>query len=855
MTLPLFAEFALLQRKRKSMKKLLLILAMISLLATACEEVGSTGNGGGNDAPDGPSEGYEDIKVVDGKVRFYLSERANSTRTATNMAARDWEKSKVELNGKSYAINLDDAETPRPYVDVDKADKYEARLVTSNSSKWYGESRNDIMLPHSQFYHAAISNIKSFPMFAAYTKENGNKLIFNDGFAIVMVKLKGSAKISSVRIEEPVGGAVSGRSTYSTSTGGLVVRKGMDFVALNCTNKGDFVQLSDSKNTIFRLMIAPGSYPDGLKISICDAEHKAKFISTEPLTLAAGDVHAISANYECDEDLVFYEGFDNFVWGGDVIKGSESYGFSPTAEKMSLESGAELMGYEEAFAEVAFDNPGTGFIQPNSWSQVSNRRIADAHYLSDSYVKSRNLGDWLYLYRVQEHPGYVGVGADITSSRGVFSPSNMVNMSGIGDIKVNIRFALQGEYYGGLELSAIYGGIIKSAKINGQEVEFGAENLQYKSNLSTASMAVGSTCFIPSSLSAPNRWNDLEVVINGATDGTRLHFQNTLSSGGYLGIYVDKIEVRKVCDWKYDSNLRVILFNVQNGVCADQHNNYDNFVAWVKKYDPDICVWCESESIYEDKSGISSGNDKYLPDNWDKVAARYGHSYVAVAGNRDNYPQTITSKYPINTTQKITTTNDGGWRGTSYITHGAGHFQIDAHGKRLNIVTCHLYSHGYAPGTSEAGQAASTAAFDGDYFREYEMKYIVRKTINHPSYAGEEYWLLGGDTNSRSPYDEWYYGASTFAPCKYLVHKHIIENTDMKDVIADRLPKDETHFISSTYGATRIDFIYASPKMFDAITNSAMLMDAWMDELPAWEYHSAFKNPSDHRPVIVDFKL
>ena len=166
-----------------------------------------------------------------------------------------------------------------------------------------------------------------------------------------------------------------------------------------------------------------------------------------------------------------------------------------------------------------------------------------------------------------------------------------------------------------------------------------------------------------------------------------------------------------------------------------------------------------------------------------------------------------------------------------------------------------MLPHPYAPGTPASNQAASEAAYEGDYFREYEMKYIVKKTVNNSSYAGEEYWLLGGDTNSRSPYDEWYYGTSTFAPCKYLVHKHIIENTDLKDVIADRLPKDETHFVTTTYGATRIDFLYASPKLFDAITNSVTLMDSWTNEITRWEYYNQFWYPSDHRPIVVDFKL
>ena len=276
-------------------------------------------------------------------------------------------------------------------------------------------------------------------------------------------------------------------------------------------------------------------------------------------------------------------------------------------------------------------------------------------------------------------------------------------------------------------------------------------------------------------------------------------------------------------------------------------------MAWVNKYDPDICIWTESESIYKDKSGTSQSS-KYLPNNWDKVAARYGHSYFAVGGNRDNYPQTVTSKYPIQTIQKITNTDDGGMYGAKYVSHGAGHFQIEVNGKRINVVTCHPWPQAYAPGTSSADQAASKANNEGNYFREYEMKYIVKKTVNNSKYADEEYWLLGGDTNSRSPHDAWFYGSSLHSTY-YLPHKHIQENTNLKDVVSDRYPKDDSHFFTSTYGSARIDILYASPKMFDLITNSIVLMDDWVDELQPWEYHTSFRDPSDHRPVIVDFKL
>ena len=659
---------------------------------------------GGNDEE---QEQYEDIKVVDGKVRFYLSEKEGSTRTALSMTARDWAKSSVMVSGKTYSVQLTDEQTPRPYVEVASASSYSATLLTPTSDKWYGGSPYaDIKLPHSQFYQNAISNIKSYPMYASYSKETGNKLIFNDGFAVVFVRLKGTAKITSVKVENLSGKAIAGVANYLPTKGQLTMQKGLDFAVLNCTNNGENVQLSSAKNTNFRVIIAPGNYAEGLKISICDSTHGAMFVTTGPMTLAPGDVYTIEKEYACEDDLAFYEGFDNFVWGGDIMKGEAGFGYSPSAEVMGKTSGAELTGYEEAFVEVPYNNPGTGFVQPNTWDDVSGKTVADAHFLSDSYVKSRNIGDWPYMYRVQEFPGYIGSGVVVSSGRGVLTIPVASNMKGIGDVAVKIRFALHDNYAGALEFSVKYGGVIKKATINGKEISITPTNSQYLFETHKLTMLIDNSFHVPASATVANQWNDLEIILNGATDGAYFTFQNNSTSGSNLGIYIDKIEMRKVMDWRDNSNLRVLLWNVQNGMIADQHNNYDNFVAWVKKYDPDICIWCESESIYKDKSGTSSGSNKYLPDGWSQLCTRYGHTYAAVGGNRDNYPQTVTSKYPIKTVKKITDTDDGGKYGAKYVSHGAGHFQIEVHGKKINIVALHMWPQAYAPGTSSANQSA-----------------------------------------------------------------------------------------------------------------------------------------------------
>ena len=140
------------------------------------------------DGPDNPGGGdeYEDIQVVNGKVRFYLREAENSVRKAMGTGERAWSKSLVSVNGKSYAVESD--ENGRYYVEASASSSgtYNAILTNSGSSGWYGSSAYaDVKLPYSQFWAATAASLQSYPMYGSYTKENGNKLVFDDAFAVL----------------------------------------------------------------------------------------------------------------------------------------------------------------------------------------------------------------------------------------------------------------------------------------------------------------------------------------------------------------------------------------------------------------------------------------------------------------------------------------------------------------------------------------------------------------------------------------------------------------------------------------------------------------------------------------------
>ena len=120
--------------------------------------------------------------------------------------------------------------------------------------------------------------------------------------------------------------------------------------------------------------------------------------------------------------------------------------------------------------------------------------------------------------------------------------------------------------------------------------------------------------------------------------------------------------------------LKVLYWNIQNGMWADQGNNYDNFVEFVESEDPDICIWAEAESRYRTDTSVKMEGceEAYLPYNWDLLARRYGHQYVCIAGKRDTFPQVVTSKYPVRVVNRI---NGNG--GDIVVVHGAGHVEVD----------------------------------------------------------------------------------------------------------------------------------------------------------------------------------
>ena len=822
---------------RQFRRRALIYCFLPFLLAASCEKTVPEQSG-----HDGDSEG-KDIEVVDGKVRFFLSYAAGGTRESPGLDV--FTGCKIQVNGKDCIPNKD--ASGKWFIDVPEntAGEYTAVRISSSSARWYnGSPFREVAIPVGQFFRKNTNELGDYPCYARYRKEDGNKLVFNDAFAVLDLEITGDATLTSVHASAPGGEKVAGRGSYAPSKGSFNMTDGMSWATVNCTPAGTGVKL-DGTGVHIPVIVVPGTFSKGIELTLCDASRRMVRQTVPACTLAPGEVKAVRVEYKPADDLVWYEGFDRLVWGGELMGGKSAIGYAPDDKNPGADGAADRTGTELATTRVSYDTPGTGFIQSNTWDEVNGQNVLSSHRMTENYVRSRGFEDYTYLFRCQEYPGMLVVGA-ANSGRGVVRTPPISNLEGFATVKLSFRFCFHPGATDNLLFEVMNGGQLSEVKVDGTPVATGKDKFTYQGNASIWN-GTHTQLPLPGSLEERKTWHEVEATIEHATDGTCLYFAGNSSSSGNHGFFLDDILVTRVGGEGRKGNLRLLYWNIQNGMWADQPNNYDNFVAWVKKYNPDICVWCESASIYKDRTGTSAAQaDRFLPNGWPALAARYGHQHTAVGGWRDNYPQTVTSKYPVTSILKITNTDVSG----KPIAHGAAIQEVNVNGRKLWFVTAHMWPQAYGFGVSSAGQEASKERHEGDYYREYEMNYIVAHTVNDSKYAAQQDWFLLGDFNSRSRLDNWFYQYAADNTA-LLTQDIVLNKTNLVDVIAQSHPGQ---FITSTMGSARIDYVYASPSVYAQVADAMILMDKWTSSVKSTWYPS-FYDPSDHRPILIDLTI
>ena len=829
-----------------TIRKTIFFLCLQAMLLLSC---GKPENGGENNT-EGPvtpveQEGIkrgDPIQVVDGKVRFYLDFKEDGIFRTLGVKADLTKDYTLTVGGKEYAVTADEDGSAFAEVAVNTAAVYNASVVSGASKAYYGSSPYiGLILPPGQFQSSAKNDAASMPLFASYNSGDGNVLYLSPGCGMISLDIKGASKLVSVKVEDPAGAFVSGSGNYMVSRMANYISKGFPWVNLNCTG---------ANGGKYNILAAAGDYPQGLDVTVSDEAHRMQTLHLDLTSLQADQVVSQSFDWSPEEDVIFYEGFDNCVWGGDVVKGSSGAGFAPSDKNPGTEGDATLRGNERALAAVPYNQPGTGYIQSSLFMDVSGKTVEQSHKMSSAYVASRNFGGYRFLYRCQEHPGYVALGtADVY--QGIWQTVPLKEeIGGLCDLSFSFDFVLVPGFKDLLHVQIVNGGFVESVEVDGKPLQSFGQGTGYIGvthtiNLEPAQFATGS-------MASKKTWHHAVIKIRNANDATYFSVTTADEGKGVHGFWLDNLLVRRTKDRRTRDNgtFRVLYWNIQDGMWADQYNNYDNFVAWIKRYNPDVCIWCEARSIFNASGTNLTKAEKatMLTNAWPSLYPRYNHSYYALGGDRNNYPQAITSRYSITTLKRITDTDEAG----RPVVSGAGLFRINVAGEDIYIVTLHPYAQAYAADVPVEEREASAAAHGGDYYREHEVKYVISQTINNPEYSGVKNWIMAGDFNSQSPNDDFYYklGSST---TKYLAQKQILDNTEYKDIIAEQYPGA---FMTSTTAATsRIDYMFASEQMYGRVANAVILTDSWANPYQVDGVAGYLCFPSDHRPVMVDFRM
>lgn len=869
----------------------LFIATAAALLALSCKDDMKLqyAKGGGieknqpmPDIPDGDRQGLS-LSVDGGSFRATIGAGAHAFSP----------EDRIYLRSEYYSPIVDEDGTVR--LDISKVGDgdYHVFCFPKGSTYWYrSEDVNplkDLVIPYSQFYRSTVESLAYYPMYGSFSGSDGS-VVFKEVISAVGIKIRGNGSIASVHLQNKasagkVSDNLAGVASFNPQNG-FELDEGVDFVNLNCTDGGKGVPISASGKT-FYLILAPGNYKSGLTLTVTGMDHKGQSFDIPAFEVKAGEVKSFSFNYAPAADLLFFEHFDNFVWGGNV-KGNPAV--SSYAPDTQASPSAERKGVEEAFTNVGITTPGSALIQSN-WATVSGWTVGERPSVSQDYVKSRNIGDFIYLFRCQEYQGCISVGSG-DENRGGFLPIKDFPVDDVFyrvklDFDICLRYGTEDQFCTQLTGS----GIASSLVIDGREVKL--ENTLDGNN--TYAHGFQNICAMRrSDIPAPateryeQGWHHVSMTFTNMNATSVLAFWG-FDSGNSIkhGAFIDNVEMRYVPMQHPQNKLRVLLFNIQNGMWADQGNNFDNFVAFVNSLDPDVCIFCEAQSLWKTGSAEYAGAATYqlftsrvgrgstaIPlenAQWKALAARFGHAYHAVGGYHDDYPQVITSKYPVTTVSRLVSGTDNKGRSTN-ITHGAGHFQVSVGGKTINFVSLHMWPFKYGPSVWDAGeerQAESAASLEGYDFAQREVEAILNATVKRTDCGND--WLVMGDTNSVSPLDADYYDSISYSRWDNEGYKWVLPHEAFRGCsrkLYDMLREGEGslytgpgRFMTSTGGSARMDIMYGSESMRARVSEMSFIVrDKWCNITTSATYDPDSESkhasvPSDHRPLLIEFDM
>ncbi|WP_236980485.1 endonuclease/exonuclease/phosphatase family protein [Membranihabitans maritimus] len=264
-------------------------------------------------------------------------------------------------------------------------------------------------------------------------------------------------------------------------------------------------------------------------------------------------------------------------------------------------------------------------------------------------------------------------------------------------------------------------------------------------------------------------------------------------------------------------NLKVISYNIWEGMKMDTTEGKVKFSEWIKSQDPDVLALQEVNYFTQSKL--------------ENIARSYGHPY-AVLLKETGYPVAITSKFPIVNVEKV----------LDNMHHGFIKAEIEG----VSYMVVHLSPHKY-------------------WKRREEVKTILSTIDHNPT---KEDWVILGDFNSLSPGNEAFYKTSGLvermkeSAARYSSHENLedgkldyevirqVEENGYVDIVGHSMENVDFSFPTKSIlkdgdkaSLRRIDYIFLSPGLENSVTNARIIKDDFTDMY------------SDHYPVMVELKV